>query len=108
VFDSEPRTVSNLIVDQTSSNPAAIAAAENPLRSQGNEGVVACKTHPAVADCVPDHETLFMPNVTTDVGLSPPYNQLFTLFGQFFDHGAARTTSSATVTTSPRTSGSWC
>ena len=42
VFDSEPRTVSNLIVDQTSTNPAAVAAAENPLRTQGNEGVVAC------------------------------------------------------------------
>jgi hypothetical protein len=94
VFDSEPRTISNLIVDQTSSNPAAIAAAENPVRTQGNEGVVACKTDPTVVDCVPDHETLFMPNVTTDVGLSPPYNQLFTLFGQFFDHGVDLTTKS--------------
>ena len=94
VFDSEPRMVSNLIVDQTSSNPAAIAAAENPVRTQGNAGVVACKTDPTVADCVPDHETLFMPNVTTDVGLSPPYNQLFTLFGQFFDHGVDLTTKS--------------
>jgi hypothetical protein len=94
VFDSEPRTISNLIVDQTSSNPAAIAAAENPVRTQGNEGVVACKTDPTVADCVPDHETLFIPNVTTDVGLSPPYNQLFTLFGQFFDHGVDLTTKS--------------
>jgi Ca2+-binding RTX toxin-like protein len=94
VFDSEPRMVSNLIVDQTSSNPAAIAAAENPVRTQGNPGVVACKTDPTVAGCVPDHETLFMPNVTTDVGLSPPYNQLFTLFGQFFDHGVDLTTKS--------------
>jgi Ca2+-binding RTX toxin-like protein len=94
VVDSEPRTISNLIVDQTSSNPAAIAAAENPVRTQGNEGVVACKTDPAAIDCVPDHETLFIPNVTTDVGLSPPYNQLFTLFGQFFDHGVDLTTKS--------------
>ena len=46
VFDSEPRTISNLIVDQTSTNPAAVAAAANPVRSQGNEGVVPCETDP--------------------------------------------------------------
>ena len=37
------------------------------------------------------HQTLFIPNVTTDVGLSPPYNSLFTFFGQFFDHGVDQT-----------------
>ena len=42
-------------------------------------------------ECTPSHETLFIPNVTTDVGLSPPYNSLFTLFGQFFDHGIDQT-----------------
>ena len=31
--------------------------------------------------------TLFIPNVATDVGLSAPFNSMFTLFGQFFDHG---------------------
>ena len=40
-----------------------------------------------VVNCVPAHKTLFIPNVTTDVGLSPPFNSLFTIFGQFFDHG---------------------
>ena len=40
VFDSQPRVISNLIVDQTSTNPAAVAAAGNPVRTQGNEGVV--------------------------------------------------------------------
>ena len=35
VVDSEPRTVSNLIVDQTSTNPAAIAAAGNPAQVPG-------------------------------------------------------------------------
>ncbi|TFB71019.1 heme peroxidase [Cryobacterium sp. Hz9] len=98
VFDSEPRTVSNLIVDQTSTNPAAIAAAGNPVRTQGNAGVVACTTDPSPtvplgipAGCIPSNQTLFMPNVTTDVGLSPPYNSMFTLFGQFFDHGIDQT-----------------
>ena len=101
VFDTHPRTISNLIVDQTSTNPAAIAAAGFPVRTQGNPGVQACTTDPdPLADppvaavpenCTPSHETLFIPNVTTDVGLSPPYNSLFTLFGQFFDHGVDQT-----------------
>ena len=46
------------------------------------------------AGCVPSHQTLFIPNVTTDVGLSPPYNSLFTFFGQFFDHGVDQTVKS--------------
>src|SRR4051794_31910005 len=101
VFDTEPRVVSNLIVDQTSTNPAAIRAAGFPVRTQGNPGVVPCTTDPdpladppvdaVPAECTPSHETLFIPNVTTDVGLSPPYNSLFTLFGQFFDHGVDQT-----------------
>ncbi|GAA1270042.1 hypothetical protein GCM10009589_24700 [Arthrobacter pascens] len=101
VFDSHPRVISNLIVDQTSTNPAAVSAAGSPVRTQGNEGVVPCTTDPDPladppvaadpADCVPSHSTLFIPNVTTDVGLSPPYNSLFTLFGQFFDHGVDQT-----------------
>jgi hypothetical protein len=105
VFDTEPRVISNLIVDQTSTNPAAVEAAGFPVRTQGNEGVVPCVVEPGDVDpvtgnvdangrpddCVPAHETLFIPNVTTDVGLSPPYNSLFTLFGQFFDHGVDQT-----------------
>lgn len=101
VFDTQPRTVSNLVVDQTSTNPAAIAAAGFPVRTQGNPGVVPCTTDPdpladppvaaVPMDCTPSRQTLFIPNVTTDIGLSPPYNSLFTLFGQFFDHGVDQT-----------------
>ncbi|MGO4258633.1 peroxidase family protein [Marmoricola sp. RAF53] len=104
VYDSKPRTVSNLIVDQTSTNPAAIAAAGFPVRSQGNPGQFPCTVDPdptaqppvegSPAGCVPSHQTLFIPNVTTDVGLSPPYNSLFTFFGQFFDHGVDQTVKS--------------
>ncbi len=87
VVDSEPRMISNLIVDQTATNPAAIAVAGNARRGAGG-GVVPC-TAPGVPrpDCVPAGQTLDIPNITTDVGLSPPYNSLFTVFGQFFDHG---------------------
>src|SRR6478736_2208954 len=104
VVDSRPRTASNLIVDQTSTNPAAIAAAEFPVRTQGNPGKFPCTIDPdptadppvdgVPAGCVPSHKTLFIPNVTTDVGLSPPYNSLFTFFGQFFDHGVDQTVKS--------------
>ena len=102
VVDSQPRVISNLIVDQTSTNPAAVAAAKFPVRTQGAPGVVPCATVPGSnppvdvapatpAGCVPGHQTLFIPNVTTDAGLSPPYNSLFTFFGQFFDHGVDQT-----------------
>ncbi len=101
VYDSGPRTISNLIVDQTSTNPAAVAAAEFPVRTQNNPGLKPCTTDPDLtadppvagvpAGCVPSHQTLFIPNVTTDVGLSPPYNSMFTFFGQFFDHGIDQT-----------------
>jgi hypothetical protein len=104
VFDSQPRLISNLIVDQTSTNPAAVAAAGFPVRTQGNPGLFPCTTDPdpladppvtgVPAGCVPKHDTLFIPNVTTDVGLSPPYNSLFTFFGQFFDHGVDQTAKS--------------
>ena len=67
VEDPEPRRVSNLIVDQTATNPAATTVA--------GPG----------ADIV--NGSYFIPNVATDVGLSAPYNSWFTLFGQFFDHG---------------------
>ena len=102
VIDSQPRLISNLIDDQTSANPAAVAAAKFPIRSQRNPGVVPCATVPGSnptvdvspatpVGCVPGHQTLFIPNVTTDAGLSPPYNSLFTFFGQFFDHGVDQT-----------------
>ncbi|MEA2157561.1 MAG: hypothetical protein QOE11_3701, partial [Solirubrobacteraceae bacterium] len=106
VFDSQPRTISNLIDDQTSTNPAAIHAAGFPVRTQNNgPSAIPCTTDPSqpgavpvvIADppgCTPSHKTLFIPNVTTDVGLSPPYNSLFTFFGQFFDHGVDQTVKS--------------
>jgi Ca2+-binding RTX toxin-like protein len=101
VVDSEPRVISNLIVDQTATNPAAIAAAGRPHRALNSDPTaVPCTTDPSGATpgvpegCVPSHDTLFIPNVTTDVGLSPPYNSWFTLFGQFFDHGVDLTVKS--------------
>jgi Ca2+-binding RTX toxin-like protein len=88
VVDSHPRVVSNLIVDQSSDNPAAVKAAGRPHRHFNPEpSAIPCNSHNEPEGCVQPGETLFIPNVTTDVGLSPPFNGWFTLFGQFFDHG---------------------
>src|SRR4051812_17794748 len=112
VFDDTARVASNLIVDQTVTNPAAVAAAGVPVRSQDpTPSSVPCTTDPVIdpatgsittpgvpLECTPKGKTLFIPNVTTDVGLSPPYNSWFTFFGQFFDHGVDQTVKSgATV-----------
>jgi hypothetical protein len=82
VVDSQPRTISNLIVDQTAGNPAAIAAAGTPgsvpVTSPGLDGIF------GTAD---DTQVFFIPNITADAGLSAPFNSWMTFFGQFFDHG---------------------
>src|SRR5512140_289770 len=80
VFDSQPRIISNLIVDQSASNPAAVAAAANPC---GSGGFVCSNPEPPD----PNSGALFIPNITPDFGLSAPFNLMFTFFGQFFDHG---------------------
>ncbi|GAU86882.1 peroxidase family protein [Bosea sp. BIWAKO-01] len=94
VQDSQPRTISNLVVDQTANNPAAVAAAaQNPgsgtVTSPGLDGVF------GTADDTPVN---FIPNITPDVGLSAPFNAWMTFFGQFFDHGLDLVTKSTSQT----------
>ena len=62
VFDSEPRTISNIIVDQTSTNPAAVCASQFPTRAQG---VGAACDLGSVTD-VPPYQSLPIDNITTD------------------------------------------
>jgi len=98
VVDSQPRTISNLIVDQTANNPAAYAAAYNP----GLDGVlhtsddvlkdgVQIVTSPGLdgdfSTTGDNREVFFFQNTTPDAGLSAPFNAWMTFFGQFFDHG---------------------
>ena len=80
VFDSQPRIISNLIVDQSRANQAAANAADHPCAVGG----FVC-SDPTPDD--PDSGALFIPNITPDFGLSAPFNLMFTFFGQFFDHG---------------------
>src|SRR5215475_12177264 len=97
VFDPQPRIISNLIVDQTPNNPAAYATAYDP----GADGIlhtpddvlkegVQLVTDPGldkIFGTADDSQVFFFPNVSPDAGLSPPFNEWFTFFGQFFDHG---------------------
>jgi hypothetical protein len=83
VFDSDPRTISNLIVDQTANNPAAAAAAAaNP-----GAGTVISPGLDGLFGTPDDTPVYFIPNVKPDFGLTAPFNALMTFFGQFFDHG---------------------
>jgi Ca2+-binding RTX toxin-like protein len=87
VADAAPRTISNLIVDQSSLNPAAVAAfnaqqpAGSPVQTVQPRQLPSGDPNPSFV------ENLFVQNVTPDEGLSAPFNSWFTLFGQFFDHG---------------------
>ena len=103
VVDADPRIISNLIVDQTSNNPAATMVYEAMLAA----GKVASRAemHDANGNLVTHTRQVVSPtgevlanigdpvyvytfeNFAPDIGDSAPYNSMFTLFGQFFDHG---------------------
>jgi Ca2+-binding RTX toxin-like protein len=83
VVDPEPPIISNLIADQTDTNPAASAAAaatpgSSIVMSPGLDGIF------GTADDTPVN---FIGNVAPDGGLAAPFNAWMTFFGQFFDHG---------------------
>ncbi|MFM9883087.1 MAG: peroxidase family protein, partial [Burkholderiales bacterium] len=84
VVDSQPRTISNLIVDQTISNPAAVSAFVDAGFGTLNANGVLIDLN---GNPVPAGVTLTIPNTAPDEGLSAGFNSWFTFFGQFFDHG---------------------
>ena len=84
VADADPRLISNLIVDQTPNNPAAVAAAG---ATPGSETVVSPGLDGNFGTTSDNTNVFFIPNITPDAGLSAPFNAWFTFFGQFFDHG---------------------
>ncbi|GJD74013.1 peroxidase family protein [Methylobacterium goesingense] len=87
VIDTSIRTASNLIVDMSPHNPAAIAAwFANPIAQAAYAAAHGGEAPPA--DYAPTATDIaFIPNQSPDIGLSPPFNGWMTLFGQFFDHG---------------------
>ncbi|WP_198374401.1 peroxidase family protein [Neoroseomonas rubea] len=115
VVDADPRIISNLVIDQTIENPAAVSAglAHAGLTGQAlTDALAAVMAAPMVdpdgtgeikdrktvlesygvvvnttVNSGQNAHTVYLPNVAPDEGLSAPYNSWFTLFGQFFDHG---------------------
>ena len=95
VADADPRIISNLIVDMSPSNPAAIEAfLNNPLSIAYLEeryGVSEADAYTWLTDpvnlplAIEAMQTI--PNQSPDIGLSPGFNAWMTFFGQFFDHG---------------------
>src|SRR5215813_8390816 len=80
VLDSQPRTISNLIADQTANNPAAYATAYDPgadgilhtaddVLKDGVE-IVASAGQDQLFGTADDTEVFFFPNVAPDAGLS--------------------------------------
>src|SRR5690606_12062412 len=106
VVDAEPRLISNLIVDQTLDNPAAIVAALEHAGVVGLDQAVALQeirdahtilkslnpgagpayaTQKAILDGLLDQygiqmdgPTVFLPNVSPDIGDSASYSSIFT------------------------------
>jgi Animal haem peroxidase/RTX calcium-binding nonapeptide repeat (4 copies) len=99
VADADPRIISNLIADQSISNPAAvkaylsnaIAVAQFTERYPGKTPVAPgdplASSNPASYKEITNEDLLVIPNISPDVGLSPGFNSWMTIFGQFFDHG---------------------
>ena len=73
VQDSSPRVISNLVVDQSECNPAAQEA-------------VGISTPPDPVNC-DNTVSNVIPNQVPNNALAAPFSSMFTLFGQFFDHG---------------------
>ena len=96
IIDATPRIASNLIVDQTANNPAAVVAAltngnlglsptpGNLVTSPGLDGLFGPNPVTGIND---DTQVYFIQNTTPDFGLTAPFNSWMTFFGQFFDHG---------------------
>ena len=113
VVDASVRTISNLIVDQTISNPAAIASALrlaghedpdrqalilheqarvllDPLAAEEDQADARTALTNALAESgvtITSDGSIVVEHRSADIGLSPGNSSWMTIFGQFFDHG---------------------
>ena len=73
VFDSQPRTISNLIVDQTANNPAAVAAAgARPMAP----GLSSARAWDGLFGTADDKPVNFIPNVSRRCGPVGPVQRV--------------------------------
>ncbi|MHA7274469.1 peroxidase family protein [Arthrobacter sp. TMT4-20] len=80
-----------LLVPDVGAMPASVSAELERLAPQtvtilGGPVAVPAETETTVAELLPGTQ-IFIPDVATDEGLSASATSLFTIFGQFFDHG---------------------
>jgi len=95
VVDADPRIITNLIVDMSVNNPAAVDAYfNNPLSLEqfaaDHPGMIPLRPGDAMVPnglYITDADLQSIPNQSPDIGLSPGFNSWMTFFGQFFDHG---------------------
>jgi Ca2+-binding RTX toxin-like protein len=97
VADADPRIISNLIVDMSVNNPAAVAVWFNNEAAVAawearNEGLVPVapgdsRVGDGVHVAITTEDLASIPNIAPDEGISKPFNAWMTFFGQFFDHG---------------------
>ena len=97
VVDSQPRTISNLIVDQTANNPAAVRRGYDPARTASTgpgrrraEGRRPSVTSPGLDGLfgtADDTPVFFIPKRHAGRRAHRAVQAWFTFFGQFFDHG---------------------
>ena len=85
IVDAAPSDVPAAVTAWQAAQAAAVVAGDALAAAQADAG--------ALNEMLADHgiqmdgNTVLLPNVSPDEGLSAPYNSWFTLFGQFFDHG---------------------
>ncbi|MGL5012548.1 MAG: hypothetical protein ACRC6I_21990, partial [Paracoccaceae bacterium] len=103
VADADPRIISNLIVDMSVNNPAAVAVWFNNEAAvaawhakPGNEfntpvapgdARIGTSNGEGIFVAITTEDLSTIPNVAPDEGISKPFNAWMTFFGQFFDHG---------------------
>ena len=96
VVDADPRTISNLIADQTVGNRAALTAAltlAGSANPSGDAAIIMASLDPVTLARdvyglqISADGSITVENRSPDIGLSPANSGWMTLFGQFFDHG---------------------
>ena len=97
VADADPRIISNLVVDQSINNPAAVEAwfandaAIGAFHERYGEDAIPVRPGELTGDPneveIDNLDLSTIPNIAPDDGISAPFNAWMTFFGQFFDHG---------------------